>query len=552
MYTISGLESGQFALAEQSFAKFVVISPDDAAARVRLNQARFSLGHHDGPLIAMAKLFGEHTNLDVGFPLGSMQTAAGRAEDSLETVSVLIDQGEVTAALYDLQGRAFLQLDQLTDAKNAFTAALQLDGQYKPALLNWAKVEHRQGNLEIATTLYTEMWESEDQPVQSALGLASLAFDRNAVDEANVWLEKAQSAAVPDDLALLTIAHAYLQIREISTACEIGTALESQHPQHAEVLDFVGQCARSHGDINAAKRAFANMARYAGNSISILRRAGQNQFEIGDVDAARLSWKTGLRNDPDNIFLLRDLALLEGTSGNMDRALHFIEQIRETHGNERLAAIITADLHAHGGDFASAETEYQRAHDAKPTHASAIGLYRTKWVRRRYDEAIAVLTGWLDEHPDTIAVRNELAMSYVSLGRTALAISEYEELMQHSPRDVSVLNNLAWLYLEVGDERAVTLARSAHELQPTHWGALDTLGWILVQNGEVEAGLGFLRDARTRASESPEVAYHLAAALHALGRSSEAMRYLEEAVNSTASFSDAAAARQLHEELVAR
>jgi hypothetical protein len=54
------------------------------------------------------------------------------------------------------------------------------------------------------------------------------------------------------------------------------------------------------------------------------------------------------------------------------------------------------------------------------------------------------------------------------------------------------------------------------------------LGWVLVNSGEPGEGLRYLREARLRKSDLPEIGYHLAAALHALGRDGEARAELEK------------------------
>ena len=55
----------------------------------------------------------------------------------------------------------------------------------------------------------------------------------------------------------------------------------------------------------------------------------------------------------------------------------------------------------------------------------------------------------------------------------------------------------------------------------------DTLGWILVETGNPEEGLPYLRDAHTRAASNLEIRYHIAVALYRLDRKEEALAELK-------------------------
>lgn len=91
-----------------------------------------------------------------------------------------------------------------------------------------------------------------------------------------------------------------------------------------------------------------------------------------------------------------------------------------------------------------------------------------------------------------------------------------------------VLNNLAEIYLDAGDKRALALAEAAYNLAPRQAETLDTLGWVHVRQGEATKGLELLRAAYSRASRRPSIRFHLAVALSQLGRHDEARAHLND------------------------
>ena len=91
-----------------------------------------------------------------------------------------------------------------------------------------------------------------------------------------------------------------------------------------------------------------------------------------------------------------------------------------------------------------------------------------------------------------------------------------------------VLNNLAWLYHEDGDERAISLAQKAYELNPENAAVVDTYGWIMLKSGNHQQSVPILEKAHELQPDSEEIALHLAEAYRTVGKSSEAQRILEK------------------------
>ena len=65
-----------------------------------------------------------------------------------------------------------------------------------------------------------------------------------------------------------------------------------------------------------------------------------------------------------------------------------------------------------------------------------------------------------------------------------------------------VLNNLAWLYQKINNDRAIELGERAFRLSPEKPEIVDTYGWILVNFGQYDKGLNFLKKRLQNARES--------------------------------------------------
>jgi predicted Zn-dependent protease len=124
-----------------------------------------------------------------------------------------------------------------------------------------------------------------------------------------------------------------------------------------------------------------------------------------------------------------------------------------------------------------------------------------------------------------------LAESYMNAGELEAARQHFQNVLDRHGENAGVLNNLANVMLGLSDPAALDRARRAHELAPQSPAIADTLGWVLVTQGQPEEGMRYLREAQTRRAEDPEIRYHVAEALAALGRNEEALETASAALS---------------------
>lgn len=142
-------------------------------------------------------------------------------------------------------------------------------------------------------------------------------------------------------------------------------------------------------------------------------------------------------------------------------------------------------------------------------------------------EATRTLEGWLDAHPEDEGARILLANSLMQI-EPARAVPHYERLVD--TENPVVLNNLAWLYMEADDARALPTARRALAAAPENADVLDTVGWILLQSGKHEEALPLLQRSAELSPGNPSILYHLAIALRDSGDPVGARQRLERAL----------------------
>jgi len=126
-----------------------------------------------------------------------------------------------------------------------------------------------------------------------------------------------------------------------------------------------------------------------------------------------------------------------------------------------------------------------------------------------------------------VSVQTILAEMYVK-NEPNKAINIYKTLVQSSPSNVMLLNNLAWMLIQDRKfKEAIKYAKMAEQLMPNYGAVLDTLGVALMGNKENKAALMVLTKA-SKSSNEVSIKVHLAIAMHKNNQSKESLALLEE------------------------
>jgi Flp pilus assembly protein TadD len=130
-----------------------------------------------------------------------------------------------------------------------------------------------------------------------------------------------------------------------------------------------------------------------------------------------------------------------------------------------------------------------------------------------------------------------LASFRILAGDHAGAVRDYETILAKDPAHAPSLNNLAWLYLQLRDDRAEATARKAVAAAPGNPDIADTLGWILAQSaapGAAAEAVTILEGAARSRPANPSFHYHLAVAQRKAGRNREAEASVARALSMAA------------------
>ena len=236
-------------------------------------------------------------------------------------------------------------------------------------------------------------------------------------------------------------------------------------------------------------------------------------------------------------------------AGRYDDAIAYAKSLQRVLPRSALGHTLEGDALRAAGKPNEAIAAYRAALERGGQGGVALGLFSAMRQAGDTAGADAFIDRWRAEHPeDLVALETSAAAAYQRGARDEARVL-YERLVELRPNHALALNNLAWMYHQASDGRALDTARRAHEAAPSDPNVLDTYGWLLVENGQTEQGLTQLQRAVELAPDSPTSRYHLAAALAKAGDTDAALGVLSELLDSGVRFGEETEARLLRDQL---
>jgi predicted Zn-dependent protease len=195
---------------------------------------------------------------------------------------------------------------------------------------------------------------------------------------------------------------------------------------------------------------------------------------------------------------------------------------------------------------------YQKAYNIEPNDRILFIVVDLLVTQKKQANAIKLLNGALEKNNKNIAAHFKLATIYQQQNNLQQAEAHYKAMLTQQADNVLALNNLAFLYSQQNDPRALEYGKKAYEKAPESAAVLDTYGSILVKHNQAKEGLVLLEKAAGLALKEPNIQFHLAESYVANNNPEKAIEILAPLVQAEADFTEKKAATDLLEKLKVR
>jgi putative PEP-CTERM system TPR-repeat lipoprotein len=449
-----------------------------------------------------------------------------------------------------LLGLVALRRDGSAASIPYFQKALQLDPGLAVASVDLAGAYRLAGEVSQARDVLDRAVKRDPKNVDVMLARADLERAQHAATEEITWLERARAASGTAAAPRFRLVTAYLDRNESGKAVTVATELEQIAEDDPQAIAAVGQAQLANKEMENAINSFQRLANLTKDSTPALVQLAHAYAVANDQQDAGLILRKALSQSPDDLSLQSTVIEFASRTQQTSAFVALAEELAQKRPDDTRIGELRATLLLADGRNTDAVSAFTEAYSKGGSERAAIGLARAQATVNDIPAGIGTLREWLARNPNDVQGRFLLAQLLNATKQYDAAISEYETLSKQPPPNPLVLNDLAWLYQTKGDPRALSTAQEAHRLAPDVVTISDTLGWILVQQGETEAGLKLLEAANAQSdAATPSMKYRLAVALERLGRHGEARTALDGALAAGTPFAEANDARALRDKI---
>lgn len=546
------LRRGDYAAARQHLEQASRLAPDNPALLVELARSRMGSGDTAGAIEALNRA--AELDTATGRPdaiLVQAHLRAGRHVEAMAAAERVIRERAQDPLGHHLVGLVHLTTRDIAGARASFGEALKRDAAYLPAAVALARLDLQANDPKAARGRFEAVLAADPRNSRALIALAGIAANQKDDRAYLDYLTRAKEANPKDPAPYELLALYWLQRQDPAKALvEAKAGLDASG--QVRLYDAMGTAQLMQNDLNGALISFQQWVKAVPADPRGHYKLALLQRMTGNAQAALQSLDRVLGMSPNAVDAQSAKAVTLAELGRAEEGLRLARSLQQKEPKSPVGFVAEADILAQGKNYAAAGEAYARAARVAGNGMLAATAYRTLVTAGLQKQADTFLRQWLAERPHDAVARHALADGLLKSGNLREAQPHYEQLLKANARDLIAANNLAWIYGELKDPRALPQAEAAHALAPEHPSTLDTLGWILVNGGQAQRGRALLEKAHKQAPDAPDIHWHLAVALAKSGDTPRALTELERLLNSGRDFADRQAAIQFFNTLKQR
>lgn len=521
------LAQGKSGEGVELLAKVAEFQPKSTEARARLGAGFLAAGLDDLGVETLRKILEEdpsYEQADVLIVLNYLRQK--KVDEAIAAAKEYHDRNPDSATSYDLLGRAYLAGGEGDKAKDAFLKAFEIRPGDPGAGASLAEFALQEQNFTQAREYYEKVLAHNPTHMQSRMKLAaSYALEGREQDMLNA-LQATLSVNPRAMEPRLMKARYFIAKGQLEMALPLFDELTEEQRAHPDALITQAGFELAAGRYNQSLVTLGKLIEMYPNVSQHHYMLSKAYAGLGDMEQFSAELERTVELDPEHFYAKIALARLALLSNRIDRFEKQLTELRQIAPENVDVLKLEVTLAQSKGNNEIAVRLLEAILGREPTASNVIALAAHRHSVGNIKDAIEQLQSWVAEHPNDIAVRQKLAEVYGSNNQLGGVIYQYRKILETDPENLVALNNLAWHLRNEDPKESLEYAQKAIKLSPDSSTILDTLAVAQLRNDELEEAMRSINHAVRLAPKNPELRFHEAQILAALGETEEAIELL--------------------------
>lgn len=483
---------------------------------------------------------------------GMIYLAQGDLASANQIADLLLKDDATSVNYLNFKGVLLLKEAQWEKAISIFEEILKTAPEHYSSLFNNATAYAALKNYEKAQELTKKLIAINDNDISVKILNAKLDRDTNNPQKAIDSLVKVLIVDAKNTTASETLLDLYIGQKNYLQALEEVDRLNK--------LSFLNpKYLRKKAQILVQLERYVQARQQLGILLGILEepielyQLSKLQVAAKDPSGALKSIELALSKQPNSLLFNLEFTKLNIQMGHLKVAEDKLNQLSKQFKNDPNVYFLQGQLLLKNNNLIGAQQKFMTAlKQDNNFNAALISLYQLTLKGTGNSSFETELNRMLVSSPDNYLMRNLLADNLLNDKKFVKAQKHYEILnnVENVPNKAAILNNLANIYITSNLEKAADLSAKAVELNGNSAVILDTRGWVLALQGNYDEGLKHLRRSNAMNASDPATNYHIGYTLNKMGRTTDAVRELKIAAQSTVDFDEKEQAKMLLESLL--
>lgn len=530
------LQTANAGKAAQFYERANAVDKGNVASEVRLAQLRLATGDAGrgmSDLEALSQAETAGTQADMALLTAHLRRR--EYDKALEVASTIEKKQPAGPTAPFVRGVIYMAKRDFANARASFDKAVAAQANFFPAVYNLALLDVLDGKANDARKRYEALLAKEPKNEQVLLGLAELgAMSGGSAADMKSALDRAIAANPDSPRPRLALVAYQLKTRDAKGALATAQAAQAVPTMKSDpqVIDALAAAQLAAGETNAAIDTLKNLVQLAPQNpmpwLELASAYAAAKDYPGAIDASRRA----LALNPDLAQSWVGLAKAYLIAGRPDDAIAEARQLQKERPDKAFGHLLEVELLGQQAKWQQAANVAKEGLKREPSPLLAVRLQNALRNAGREQEANALADQWLKDHPRDVMMHAYFAQQSQQRKDWRTAAAHYQAALESDPDNVLMLNNLAWSLGELHDPKAREVAERAYRQAPFNPNVIDTLGWLVLQQGDTVRATQLLQMATNLAPNDPAVRLHYARALMKSGDRAGAKRELDAVTTS--------------------